>query len=819
VLSIVPDSGAVVKLGKILFFIVCGGIVLGLLAGIGGYFYYSSTLPSIKSLAGYMPPIITQVYSDNGEVIGEFATERRIVVTIDKIPPVLAQAFVASEDSQFFQHKGVSYIGILRAMIKNIRAGRIAQGGSTITQQVVRSFLLSRERTISRKTREILLAHRLEKYLTKREILYLYLNQIYLGHGNYGVEAAARDYFGKSTEDLGLAEAAMLAGLPKAPERYSPFRNLSLAKQRQAYVLKRMVEDGYISLREAETAYRIPLEFTGRENRYLNVAPYFTEYVRIYLEEKYGREALYTEGLQVHTSLNVSLQRAAQEALEQGLINLDRRQGYRGPERVLQEDDIEPFCAEVAQMLIDDPVRPGGVYPGVVTGFSKKKDRVTVRVGNQTGYIPFKSMRWARRPDPTVEYREAPLKDPTDALAVGYVIKVTCRELDAKDRPLLELYQEPQAQASIVAMELPTGYVKAMVGGHNFLESQFNRAVQAHRQPGSAFKPIVYAAALDKDYTTASIIVDSPVIYYDEMKGENWKPRNFEERFYGPTTFRNALVHSRNVITIKLVRDIGIPYVVRYAQQLGIASELTPDLSLSLGSSELTLLELVRAYAVFAARGHLLTPIFITRVLDRTGTVLEEHEPLPLEIDFKKSQGEIVEEDLRHDEPTFYPQVTSEQTAFIMTNLLEDVVKHGTGWRVKALGRPCAGKTGTTNDYTDAWFVGYTPKLIAGVWVGFDEKKPLGKYETGSRAASPIWLSFMKAALQDTPARDFPTPEGIVFAKIDPKTGLLANPGTDGALFECFKEGTEPSQYTQDTTVVNTQDFLESDILLQGGQL
>jgi penicillin-binding protein 1A len=788
------------------------------LIGLGAYLYFSFTLPPIKSLEDYKPPVITKVFSDEGELVGEFCKERRIVVPMQQIPKVVSQAFVAAEDAKFFQHKGISYLGILRAIKNNILRGEVTQGGSTITQQTVRSMVLSRERTLSRKVREFILAHRIEKYLTKEEILYIYLNQIYLGHGNYGVEAACRDYFNKGVEDISLAEAALLAGLPQSPENYSPLKNFERSKARQAYVLGRMVEEGYITKQAADAAYRAPLKIQSRENTTLNIAPYFTEYIRIYLQEKYGEDALYTQGLQVYTTLNVVNQKAAQDAVQAGLTELDRRQGYRGPEEVLTKEQIEPFCRDVAQKLTQKPLVVGETYPGVVTEITKDNRRVIVRIGDRTGYIPFESMRWARNPDPEVDYTTAQLKRPQQALKVGYVIRAKVRTISAKGLLTLDLDQAPKVQGALISMEIPTGYIRAMVGGNNFLESQFNRALQARRQPGSAFKPIIYAAALDKGFTPASVIIDSPVIYEDALKDENWKPKNYEDRFYGPTTLRTALTNSRNVVTIKLMRDIGVPYAIKYAQRLGIESPLTEDLSLSLGSSEVTPLELVRAYAVFAARGHLLHPIFIRKVVDRDGKILEENNPWPLEADLRKQEGTIVEEDLKSGIEGVSPQVISEQTAYLMTSLLRGVVQEGTGWRARELGRPCAGKTGTTNEYTDAWFVGYTPDLITGVWVGFDEKKPLGRFETGSRAASPIWVSAMQKALVGKLVRNFPIPEGIVFAKIDRDNGLLASPSTKNVIFECFKEGTQPTQYSTEGSSGGSEDFLKSDTIGQQGQ-
>lgn len=781
------------------------------LIGLGAYLYFSFTLPPIKSLEDYRPPIITQVLSDDGEVIGEFYKERRIVVPMGEIPPVVCQAFVAAEDAKFFQHKGISYLGILRAIGKNILAGQLTQGGSTITQQTVRSMLLSRERTVSRKVREFILAYRIEKNLSKEEILYIYLNQIYLGHGNYGVEAACRDYFNKGVAEVNLAEAALLAGLPRSPENYSPLKNLERAKARQAYVLGRMVDEGYITKQAAEAAYRAPLKIQSRQNAFLNLAPYFTEYVRIYIRDKYGEDALYTQGLQVHTALDLQTQKAAQEALRAGLVELDRRQGYRGPERILKKEEIEPFCQEVAQKLKDKPIAVGDSYLGVVTEITKDK-RVMVRIGDRMGIITFDTMRWARAPNPDVDYTTAQLKDPGEALKVGYVIRAKVLGIPAKGPLSLELDQVPEVQGAVVSIAIPSGYVRAMVGGYDFLTSQFNRAYQARRQPGSAFKPIIYAAALDKGFTPASVINDSPVIYEDALRDENWKPKNYEDRFYGPTTLRTALTYSRNVVTIKLLRDIGVPYAIQYARRLGIESPLTADLSLALGSSEVTPLELVRAYAVFASRGHLIRPIFIKKVVDRDGQVLEENHPLPLEADIGRREGGIVEEDLKSGESNVYPQVISEQTAYLMTSLLRSVVQEGTGWRAREIGRPCAGKTGTTNEYTDAWFIGYTPDLITGVWVGFDEKKPLGRFETGSRAASPIWVACMQKALAGKPVKNFLIPDGIVFAKIDRNTGFLASPSTKDVIFECFKEGTQPTQYAPEGAS-GGEDFLRSDTM------
>ncbi|MBW2653198.1 MAG: penicillin-binding protein 1A, partial [Deltaproteobacteria bacterium] len=566
-------------------------------------------------------------------------------------------------------HQGIDLVSISRALIKNIKSMNIVQGGSTITQQITKSLLLSPEKSYTRKIKEAILARRIENSLSKRDILSIYLNQIYLGHRSYGVEAAALTYFGKHASELNLAESALLAGLPKAPSAYSPIRHPLKAQKRQRYVLQRMLQRGYITKGQAKEAADMTLNIVPPENKNIKVAPYFTEYLRQYLENTYGTDLLYGEGLKVYTPLNLLMQKSAQRAVESGLNDFEIREG-------------------------------------------SQKD-------------------------------------------------------------------ESRVQGALVAMEPRTGHVKALVGGVKFLENQFNRAIQARRQLGSAFKPIVYAAALDKDYVTTTIIIDSPLIFKIKSDMEFWEPRNYDLEFKGPITLRKALAYSRNIITIKTLQDIGIDYVINYAKRLGIDSPLNRDLSLALGSSGISLLEITRAYAVFANQGFKVEPIFITKVTDRNGTVLEENKPR-------------------------LSQAISPQTSYIMTSLLKSVVEEGTGRKVKALHRPCAGKTGTTNDVRDAWFIGFTPHIIAGTWVGFDDEKPLGKHETGAVAASPIWLKFMQEVLEGTPMKTFSIPEGIIFVKIDPETGKPPSPQSQKIIFECFKE--ELPTETQDISFLDTDE-------------
>ncbi|MEN8245814.1 MAG: PBP1A family penicillin-binding protein [Thermodesulfobacteriota bacterium] len=753
------------------------------------YRYMGDDLPKIETLAEYRPPVITAVYSDDNRKIGEFYKERRIVVPLSDIQRPLMEAFIAAEDARFYKHKGIDLTSIVRAFFKNLEAGAIVQGGSTITQQVTKSFLLTPERSYRRKIKEAILAYRIDKTFAKAEILYLYLNQIYLGHGAYGVEAAAENYFGKSSRDLNLAECAILAGLPQAPSRYSPFHYPERAKQRQIYVLNRMVAEGFITNVQATEAINTELDIKPRRNWYIEKVPIYTEHVRRYIENKYGPEMLYKEGLQVYTAVNIEMQKVARVEVEKGLHDLDQRQGYRGALNRLKKEEIEDFSKEIEEEAQEQPLEAETVSEGVVIKVSDKKGEVLVRVGKEQGVIKLDTMRWARKPNPEVAFYSVKVKRPGQVLKTGDVIQV---KAVAKNEEtglwdfLLE--QKPIAEGALLCIAGETGHVKVMVGGRDFMESQFNRAVQSRRQPGSAFKPVIYAAALDKGYTAATMIIDSPIVFKDEQMDFTWKPKNYGKKFYGPTLLRQALAKSRNVITIKILQDIGVDYCIEYARRLGITSHINQDLSIGLGSSGVSLLEMVNAYSVFANNGYLVQPVFITKIVDRDGNVLEEA-------------------------ATVRERVLDKSTAYIMTNLLEGVVQNGTGRRVKALKRPVAGKTGTSNDLYDAWFIGYTPRFITGVWVGFDDEASLGRAEQGARTASPIWLGFMKNILKDRPVKVFKVPEGVVFAKIDAETGLLPIPESNDTIFECFKEGTAPTEYTKrPDRVTEASDFYKLDM-------
>ncbi len=624
-------------------------LLLTLFIGTVLFLFISLNIPDISSLAAYNPPATTVILDRNGKQIDRIYTHNRFVVRIDNMPKLLPLAFVAAEDARFFQHPGVDAWSILRALIHNLSKGRRGQGGSTITQQVARSLLLTPEKTYTRKIKEAILAYRIDKVLTKKEILYIYLNQIYFGEGAYGVDAASRAYFDKKAVDLDLAEIAILAGLPQAPSRYSPFKHFDLTKKRQVYVLNRMAEEGYITPTMARTAFQKSLLW-GAPVEYDEDSRYFVQYVRNYVQEKYGKDALREGGLTIETTLDPDLQKSATAAILRGVAHW------------------------------------------------------AVRRSKSTSKLP---------------------------------------------------------QAALVAMESETGKVRALVGGTDFGKSQFNRVTQAKRQPGSAFKPIVYAAALRDGFTPASLIDDSPLVLPGSESRTSWRPQNFSGEFYGPTTLATALVHSRNVVTIKLLQEVGVESVRKLAGKMGIDSPIGKNLSIALGASEVSLLELTGAYTTFANEGRRSRPVFITRILDRDGKVLEEWKP-----------GN--------------ERVLDEETAYQMTHIMQSVIEEGTGKNAWGLPGESAGKTGTTDKYRDACFIGYTPEMVCGVWMGFDRKHSLGSNETGGRACAPIWLDFMKKVKQKK--ERFVVPEGIVFFPVDRQTGKINPMNRDKSTWMAFSK-------------------------------
>ncbi|MEJ2090565.1 MAG: PBP1A family penicillin-binding protein [Syntrophobacterales bacterium] len=710
------------RLGWILY----GLLFTGLLAGVGaGWFIYTSyikDLPDFTEIKEYRPPVVNRIYARDGRLMGEFYAERRIEVPYSRLPRHLVLAFVAAEDSRFFEHPGVDIFGIARAFLANVEAGEIVQGGSTITQQVVKRILLSSEKSYARKIREAVLAYRIDKYLTKEEILTLYLNHIFLGRGSYGVEAAALEYFSKHVEDLTLAESALLAGIPKAPSRYSPYLNPQKAKERQAYVLRRMAEEGFITKEEAAAALRQPIRLKPQRSDWIKECGYFTEHVRGLLEDRFGKEQVLNLGLKVYTTADVDLHREAQKDIREGLHNLVKRNGYRGPLRHLNAKDRVAFLKRQVRYFEKYPARKGILVSALVVQGAKKGQGVQIRFGNHFGVLV---------PPPADQNSQDHPPTRLSTFRPGDVVLVRLANRDRQKRWTASLEPAPMVQGALLSMELKSGKVRVMMGGKDFSDSTFNRAFQAHRQPGSAFKPIIYAAAVERGYGPNSILLDEPLSLPGGRRGELWTPQNYDHTFTGPIPLSTALARSRNIPAVRMMMAVGVPAVVNMAKALGISSPIYPNYASALGASEVTLLELTRAYSVFPNRGYLVEPIFINRLEDRDGRVLFEARPHPR-------------------------LVIKPETADTMTNLLIGVVQRGTATRVRVLERPMGGKTGTTNKTRDAWFLGFTPSLITGVWVGMDDERSLGPKETGSQAAAPIFISYMREALKGKPVEQFP---------------------------------------------------------------
>ena len=765
-------------------------LVLGVLtvlvvgSAVGAFWYLSQDLPALDSLQEYQPSLVSRVYSDDRQVIGQYYIERRLLTPLADIPQSLTQAVIAVEDARFFEHPGLDVIGILRATWTNLRRGGRVEGASTITQQLARSLFLSPERTFVRKFKELILAYKIEVILSKEQILEMYLNQIYFGQGAYGVAAASQTYFGKDPGALNLAESALLAGLPKSPNNYSPYKYPERAKKRQEHVLARMEEAGFITAAEQQEAAAQLLSF--RRPGYEQIAPYFIENARQHLVAKYGETMVYKGGLEVFTTLNTEMQKAAERAIHNGLHQLDKRQGWRGP---LDHKEITTLIDKAAAPPVATP-QEGDLLQGVVTKVGK--DHVLVLAGSTEGRLAFDDMAWARRRlkgrDLTKDVTVLP--STKQVLKPGDVIEVAVKKV-GRDGVQFRLEQTPVVEGALVAIDPRTGAIRAMVGGYDFGRSEYNRAVIAHRQAGSAFKPLIYATALNQGSSPSTVVVDAPVVYEEVDSEKIWKPDNYEKRFFGVISLREALIHSRNLATVRLLEKVGIRPVVEFSKSIGITSPLNQDLSLALGSSSVGLLELTSAYGVFANQGIRLDPYSIATVQDANGHALEQ--------------------------TLFEPrQALSKETAYLITNMLEDVIQRGTGQSAKSLGRPIAGKTGTTNDYTDAWFIGYTPNLAVGVWVGFDDIRTLGETESGAHAALPIWIEFMTEALKKVQVMPFEIPDDIQFVRVDPSTGLLAADQGDRAVVELFSKGTEPTQSAP--VRIDPTDFYKLD-QVQDGQV
>jgi penicillin-binding protein 1A len=722
---------------------------------IGVFLAFESDLPQVTSLEEFQPNIITQVFAADGSVLGEFAIEKRVVVEFRDIPPVLRNAIVAVEDADFWKHIGINPWRIPGAAFANVRSGRMGQGFSTLTMQLTRLLFLTPEKTYERKIKEIILAFQIEKNFTKEEIFTLYCNQIYFGHGNYGVEAASRFFFGKPVKDLTLAEAALLAGIPQNAPRLSPLNHPDRALARRNHVLERMAEEKYISRDEAASAQREPLGLHLRKDP-PSIAPHFLEEVRKYLEKEYGSQRIYQGGLRVYTTLDPEMQRAAVRALRDGLRTLDRRaRGFVKPEASVLVDGLLPEPLHLDEW--DWPFDQGDVVRGVVIASDRMS--AVVQVGDYRGRLFPADVAWTKRTSVSDVL-------PRGAVAPFRIVSLT--EIDDRKEAKLQLEQEPKVEGALLAEDVRTGAVRALVGGYDFEKSKFNRATQAMRQVGSAFKPIVYSAALETlGWTPSTILVDAPLSFTNPWDKSVWTPQNYDGAFWGAMPLRRAIEQSRNIPAIKTLQAVGVEKGIEYARKLGLEGEFPPYLPIAIGAGEATVQEMVGAFATFANQGLRMKPFLIDRITDREGNVIEQATPRATDA-------------LRAD------------TAFIMTSLLRGVCERGTAARSRKLGRPIAGKTGTTNDWTDAWFIGYEPSLAAGVWVGFDEKKDsLGRGEDGAHAALPIWMEFWKAATDGRPVEEHPIPGNVVFVPVD-EMGRPGAPGAPGVRMEAFVAGTEP---------------------------
>ncbi len=781
------------KILKFILLTLLAGTLVAVGVAAGVYLHFRSQIPPIDDLRQVRLQVPLRVYSADHRLIAQFGEKRRYPVRYEEIPQRMIQAFLAAEDQHFFTHPGIDPLGLARAAVTLITTGKKKQGGSTITMQVARNFYLSRKRTFTRKIREIILALHIERKLSKEEILELYLNKIYLGHRAYGVRAAAEVYYGKPLDRLTLAETAMIAGLPKAPSRYNPVTNPSRAKQRRNYVLRRMRELGFITDEEARQAMAAPVTASLHRARIEVDAPWVAEMVRKDLVNRFGEDA-YTGGYQVYTSILSKNQAAANQALRDALEAYDRRHGWRGPEGHL--DQLPPTLDE-QRALVKKRGRVGGLEPALVTAVNKRSAKVVTPAGEIE--LPWQGLAWAR-PYIDVDHQGPAPKRAGEILKVGDLVRVRQRT-DKKGKPYWALAQVPEVSGALVSLNPKNGAILALVGGYDFHASKFNRATQARRQPGSGFKAVVYSAALEAGFTPASVINDAPVVVEDKEEGDTWRPENYSGRFFGPTRLRLALTKSRNLVSIRLVRSMGIRHLLEHAKRFGFDPKTLPHaLSLALGSGEVTPLQMARAYAVLANGGYLIDPWLIERIEQNDQVVYQAH---PKQVDCPP-------ESTRCDPA---PRTLNAENRYMMYSMMQDVITRGTGWRARVLKRrDLAGKTGTTNEQRDAWFNGYNQHLVTVVWTGFDDNRPLGKGEVGGKVALPAWIDYMKVALQDIPDEPPRMPPGLVTARIDTKTGLRVRHGGKGTMFEIFRPGTEPPFAEEEQAQAPAEDELfESD--------
>lgn len=778
--------------------------MFGLVVAVAGLFlvfqHYSRDLPDYSYLKDYQPPILTRIYADDGRMMATIAAEQRIFVPIAAIPKTVREAFISAEDQNFYTHGGVDFIGIARAMfinLQNLPMDRRPVGASTITQQVAKNMLLTNELSMQRKIREIILAKRLEESLSKDRILEIYLNEIFLGNRSYGVAAAALNYFNKSLDELTLAEAGYLAALPKAPNNYHPVKNHDLAIARRDWVIGRMVEDGRVSEDVGNAAKVEPLVMRSRDEASVVTAEYFSEEVRRELITRLGEKNVLEGGLAVKTSLDPHLQDIATRALRSGLLEFDRRQrGWRGPVTHLIPTKAGNTLEQWVKNLQAIPMPAGGEgwQLAEVAGVNENKNSSAriVTDDSKIGFIPLSELKWARR-----EYANGtfgpPVSSVADVLSVGDVILVEAITKDEAGKALPEatyaLRQVPEVQGALVAMDPHTGRVFAMSGGFSTRMSQFNRATQAFRQPGSAFKPFVYLAALDKGFTPSSLILDAPASFSQGRGMPVWQPENYSGDFHGPTPLRVGIEKSRNVMTVRLANSIGMPVVVEYAKKFGIVDDMPEMLSFALGAKETTVLRLTAAYGMIVNGGQRITPALIDRVQNRDGLTVWRQDNRVCKGCSNAVWSAFT---LPPEVPDNREQVGDPRTAYQMTSILEGVTQRGTAARLQALPFPVGGKTGTTNDSKDAWFIGFTPDLVCGVFVGFDDPKPLGSRETGASVAVPIFQDFMAEAMKNKPATPFRVPSGLRLVRVNPATGALSAAGDSRSIWEAFLPDTEP---------------------------
>jgi len=805
-----------------------GLVLLGGLAGVGfvalTLWYFNRDLPDYTQLGDYQPPVVTRVQAGDGRLVAEYATEKRVFVPVKAMPPLVIKAFLAAEDKNFYSHPGVDFEAMLRAGLMDVVrhfAGRRPVGASTITQQVAKNFLVGNELSLQRKIREALLALKMEKVLSKDRILELYLNEIYLGGGNYGVAAAALNYFNKSLDDLSLGEMAFLAALPKAPNNYNPARNQEAAKARRDWVLDRMVEAGFITADEARKAQEPPVELHKRDETELVKADYFAEEVRRELVARYGDKDLYQAGLSVRTSLDPKLQGFADQALRQGLISYDRRHGYRG---ALGHIDIRgEWWTKLASLALPPGADEVGWRLAVVLGTDA--DGASIEFADQsTGRIPFDELKWAKKPLDEAKVGPPP-RNAGDVAAAGDMILVEPLKVEppkdnkakaqpvaagsaaplpaAPKEPLFGLRQIPAVSGAIVAIDPHTGRVLAMTGGFSYEMSQFNRAIQAKRQTGSAIKPFIYMASFDRGYTPSTVVLDAPITIDLGPDQPPWTPKNFDNKVFGPTTIRVGLEQSHDLMTVRLGQAIGLDAVGGTVEKFGIMDHMPREYSMLLGAGETTVLKLTTAYAMIVNGGKRITPSFIDRVQDRNGATIYRVDQRPCEGCTNVAWA--------NQDPPGLPdpreQIEDPTTAYQIVHVLEGVIERGTGRIIASIGKPLAGKTGTSNGPNDTWFVGFSPNLAVGVFVGFDQPVPLGSREQGATVAAPVFKDFMAAALQDTPGIPFRVPPGIRLARVNATTGRLAEPGDKNVIFEAFKPGSEPTGDEPGVTVGDAPDW------------